>query len=139
MSDSAANKPPITFWIVSVIALIWNGMGVKAYLQQAYNTEAYQNMYTAEQLEITANMPTWVTALFAIAVFVGALASIGLLLRKKWATKLWLISLIAVIGQMAYILINVHASSIGMTIMIIVLAIFFYWFSRMSGAEGWLK
>ncbi|RED49484.1 hypothetical protein [Seonamhaeicola aphaedonensis] len=139
MSDSVANRPPITFWIVSVIALLWNGMGVKAYLQQAYNTEAYQKMYTAEQLEIAANMPAWVTALFAIAVFGGSIASIGLLLRKKWATKLWLLSLIAVISQMAYILINVYASSIGMTIMIIVLAIFFYWFSRMSSSEGWLK
>ncbi|WP_299554628.1 hypothetical protein [Seonamhaeicola sp.] len=139
MSDSATNKPPIWFWIVSVIALIWNGLGVEAYLQQAYDTEKYRNMYSEEQLEIAANMPAWVTGLFAIAVFGGALAAIGLLVRKKWATKLWLLSLIAVIIQMAYILINGYASSVGMTIMIIVLAIVFYWFSKMSGSKGWLK
>ncbi|WP_406683842.1 hypothetical protein N1F78_14290 [Seonamhaeicola sp. MEBiC1930] len=134
MTDSATNKPAIWFWIVSVIALIWNGMGVNAYLQQAYNTKGYQEMYTAEQQEIAANMPSWVTALFA-----GALAAIGLLVRKSWATKLWLLSLIAVIVQMGYILINGYASSIGMTIMIIVLAVVFYWFSKMSGSKGWLK
>ncbi|TXG39737.1 hypothetical protein [Seonamhaeicola maritimus] len=139
MTDSATNKPPIWFWIVSVIALIWNGMGVNAYLQQAYNTAGYQEMYTAEQQEIAANMPSWVTAAFAIAVFAGALAAIGLLVRKSWATKLWLLSLIAVIVQMGYVLINGYASSIGMTIMIIVLAVVFYWFSKMSGSKGWLK
>lgn len=139
MTESSSNKPPIWFWIVSVIALVWNGMGVNAYLQQAYNTESYQAMYTEEQLEIASNMPSWVTAAFAIAVFAGALAAIGLLLRKSWSVKLWLLSLLAVIIQMGYILINGYASSIGMTIMIIIFALIFVWFSRKSEANGWLS
>ena len=139
MTESSSNKPPIWFWIVSVIALVWNGMGVNAYLQQAYNTESYQAMYTEEQLEIASNMPSWVTAAFAIAVFAGALAAIGLLLRKSWSVKLWLLSLLAVIIQMGYILINGYASSIGMTIMIIIFALIFVWFARKSEANGWLS
>ena len=139
MTESSSNKPPIWFWIVSVIALVWNGMGVNAYLQQAYNTESYQAMYTEEQLEIASNMPSWVTAAFAIAVFAGALAAIGLLLRKSWSVKLWLLSLLAVIIQLGYILINGYASSIGMTIMIIIFALIFVWFARKSEANGWLS
>ncbi|APY12362.1 hypothetical protein BWZ22_14515 [Seonamhaeicola sp. S2-3] len=139
MSNSTTIKPPFWFWIISVIALIWNGMGVNAYLQQAYDTESYRAMYTEEQLEIAANMPIWVTATFAIAVFAGALASIGLLLRKSWSVKLWILSLIAVIIQMGYILINSYASSIEMTIMIILLAFLFVWFARKSEAKGWLS
>lgn len=138
MSNST-NKPPIWFWIVSVIALVWNGMGVNAYLQQAYNTESYRAMYTAEQLEIESNLPAFVTAAFAIAVFAGALAAIGLLLRKSWSVKLWVLSLIAVIVQMGYLLINGFASSIGMTIMIIAFAFIFVWFARKSEANGWLS
>ncbi|GGZ69415.1 hypothetical protein GCM10007028_03040 [Algibacter mikhailovii] len=114
-------------------------MGVNAYLQQAYNTESYRNMYSTEQLEIAANMPVWVTAAFAIAVFGGALAAIGLLLRKSWSVKLWLLSLLAVIIQMGYILINGYASSMVMTIMIIVFALFFVWFARKSESKGWLS
>ena len=139
MTESTTNKPSIWFWIVSVIALVWNGMGVNAYLQQAYNTESYQTMYSEEQLEIASNMPSWVTAAFAIAVFTGALGAIGLLLRKSWSVKLWLLSLLAVIIQMGYILINGYASSIGMTIMIIVFAFIFVWFARKSEANGWLS
>ncbi|WP_345167614.1 hypothetical protein [Algibacter aquimarinus] len=138
MSNST-NKPPIWFWIVSVIALVWNGMGVNAYLQQAYNTESYRAMYTAEQLEIESNLPAFVTAAFAIAVFAGALAAIGLLLRKSWSVKLWVLSLIAVIVQMGYLLINGFASSTGMTIMIIAFAFIFVWFARKSEANGWLS
>ncbi len=139
MSNSTSNKPPIWFWIVSVIALIWNSMGVYHYLIQAYDTESYRAMYTQEQLEIVANMPAWITAAFAISVFGGALAAIGLLLRKSWSVKLWYVSLLAVIVQMGYVLINGYASSIGMTIMIIVLAFFFVWFARKSEANGWLS
>ncbi|GAA4969375.1 hypothetical protein GCM10023315_18800 [Algibacter aquimarinus] len=114
-------------------------MGVNAYLQQAYNTESYRAMYTAEQLEIESNLPAFVTAAFAIAVFAGALAAIGLLLRKSWSVKLWVLSLIAVIVQMGYLLINGFASSTGMTIMIIAFAFIFVWFARKSEANGWLS
>jgi hypothetical protein len=139
MTNAINNKPPIWFWIISIIALAWNGMGVNAYLQQAYNTESYRAMYSAEQLEIAEHMPMWVTAAFAIAVFSGALAAIGLLLRKSWSTKLWLLSLIAVVIQMGYILLNGYASSLGMTVMILIFALLFVWFARMCEAKGWLS
>ena len=139
MITTSTNKPPIWFWILSIIALVWNGMGVNIYLQQAFKTESYQTMYSEEQLEIAANVPAWVTAAFAIAVFAGALGAIGLLLRKTWAVKLWFLSLIAVIIQMGYTLINGYESSIVMTVMIILFALFFVWFSRMSRNKDWLS
>ena len=49
MTVNSTQKPPIWFWIVAIIGLIWNGMGVNHYLQQAYNTESFRNMYTQEQ------------------------------------------------------------------------------------------
>ncbi|WP_142786071.1 hypothetical protein [Changchengzhania lutea] len=139
MNTTPSNKPPIWFWIISVIALIWNLMGVNAYLQQAFDTDSFRAMYSEEQLNMVANTPAWVTAAFAIAVFSGALAGIALLIRKKWATTLWLISLVAVIFQMGYVLTNGYESSMVMTIMIIVFAILFLLFSRHANAKGWLS
>lgn len=78
-------KPPVWFWIISILALIWNSMGVNQYLQQAYNTEAFKSMVSTEELEMIGQLPTWYTAVFAIAVFAGALGCILLLLRKKLA------------------------------------------------------
>ena len=132
-------KPPIWLWIVSVLALVWNGMGVKAYLDQAYNTETYRAMYSEEQIEIAANLPSYITAAFAIAVFGGILGSILLLLRKKLATVVFYLSLLAVIVQMGYLLINDYASSIGMTVMIIAFALFLAWFANFSASKGYIS
>jgi len=139
MTNESTKKPPVWFWIVSVLALVWNGMGVNAYLQQAYNTDSYREMYPPEQLEIAANMPSWVTAAFAIAVFGGALGAIALLLRKKLANTILIVSLLAVIVQMGYLLINDYVTSMVMTIMIIVFAFFIVWFARNATAKGWLS
>ena len=132
-------KPPVWYWIVSVIALIWNGLGVDGYLGQAYNTERYRSSFTPEQLETAANAPSWIMRAFAVAVFAGVIGSIALLLRKKWAFSLYLISLIAVIAQMGYFLINGHYDNIGMTISIIVFAMFLLWFSKKSISIGWIS
>ncbi|MEN3324081.1 hypothetical protein VP395_10105 [Mariniflexile soesokkakense] len=132
-------KPPVWFWIVSVIALLWNAMGVKQYLGQAYQTESWRAALTDEQFEMVSNFPSWLTAAFAIAVFSGVLGSLGLLLRKKWAYMVLLLSLIAVIVQMGYILAQEHYDGIAMTISIIVFALFLVWFSKNSVSKGWIS
>ncbi|GAA3641946.1 hypothetical protein [Flavivirga jejuensis] len=139
MTKTSTNDPPVWFWIVSVIALVWNTLGIDGYLGQTYNTERYRNSFSAEELEIAANLPSWITATFAIAVFAGVIGAIGLLLRKKWATIFWSISLIAVIVQMGYAFINNQVTHLEMTLMIVVLAFIFLWVSRRSQAKGWLS
>jgi len=134
-----SNKPPIWYWVIAVIALIWNGLGVDGYLGQAYNTERYRSAYTQEQLDLAASMPSWVMGAFAIAVFGAIIGVIALFLRKKWATTFFAISLIAVIAQMGFTLIKGHTDFLGMTISIIVFAIFLFWFSRFSTSKGWIN
>ncbi len=139
MTNQLTTKPPVWFWIISGFALIWNAMGVDQYLGQAYKTERWRAGLTDDQFEIVSNFPAWLTAAFAIAVFAGALGSLGLLLRKKWAYLLLVLSLIAVIIQMGYILIQGHADNIGMTISIIVFALFLVWFSKKTLSKKWLS
>lgn len=134
----STTKPPVWYWIVTIVALIWNAMGVNAYLQQAYNTESYRAMYTEEQLEIASNLPSYITAAFALAVFGGLLGAIFLLVRKQFAVMSFYVSLLAVIVQMGYLLIHGYASSIPMTIMIIVFALVFAWFAKYASSKGYL-
>lgn len=142
---NSINKPPIWFWLVSVIALIWNGLGVHGYLSQAYETSAYTDAYTTEQLEVMSSLPSWYTALFAIAVFTGAIGCLLLLLRKKAAKLLLILSFIAATIQMIYFLfiadlkgVDFSANEI-MAYMIIVFALFLVWFSNHSAKKGWIK
>ena len=95
-------KPPTWFWIISVIALLWNIMGVMAYLADAYMSVETLAELSQEQRMLYESRPAWATGAFALAVWGGLIGSIGLLLRKKWAYIMFIISLIAVLAQNVY-------------------------------------
>lgn len=145
MTNSTNVKPPVWFWIIAVIALIWNAMGVMQYLGQAYDTESFRSQYTAEQLEIIASTPAWATAAFAIAVFFGLLASFSLLLKKKFAYTLFLLSLLGIIVQLYHNLFVVESVDIYgpaaaiMSAMILVFGILLLLFSKYAIKKGWLN
>jgi hypothetical protein len=144
MNKNTSKKPPIWFWTISILAFLWNAMGVNAYIQQAYRTESFEAEYTSAQLEVIENMPAWATAAFAFAVFGGLLGCIALLLRKKWAKSLLLISLIGIVVQMFYNLFMVdNVDSYGpggviMPVLVIVIGVFLIWFAKKSEANTWL-
>ncbi len=131
-------KPPVWFWIISILALIWNSMGVNQYLQQAYNTEAFKSMVSTEELEMIGQLPTWYTAVFAIAVFAGALGCILLLLRKKLAYFVLLLSLISVLFQMGYITFSMDMANL-MTPFIVIAAVLLVLFSKHSKKKNWIN
>ncbi len=129
-------KKTAIYWIVGVLALIWNGMGVFQYLSMQYMKEEMAAAMTPEQNALMESLPTWYTAVFAIAVFAGILGSILLLLQKKAATPLFLISLLAVLIQMGYWLLGTNAREVMgnqaafMPVTVIIVAVFLYFFSR---------
>jgi len=141
---NSSTKPPVWFWVIGVIALLWNLMGVNAYLQQAYRTEAFTSMLTSEQLDMVNSTPAWAIGAFAIAVFAGALGCIALLLRKSWAKSLFLLSLIGIIVQMIYNLFISKAmevygpGAVVMPILVMLVGIFLVWYSKRSIIKGWI-
>ena len=137
-------KPTSAFWIISVLALLWNIMGVAAYLGQAYMTEEVLILLPQGEQDYHNNVPAWVTAVFATAVFAGVFGSVGLLMRKNWATILFIISLIAVIAQFTYnIFIQnfVELSGIKMIwpIVVLIIAILLVFLSRKAAKERWIS
>lgn len=143
--SSDKTKPNTLFWIIGVIALIWNSMGIDGYINQVYQTERFKTMYTEEQLEIIFNLPSWVTAAFAIAVFSSVIASILFLMRKKLAKTFFLIGLIAVLVQTTYnVFMNPGKEMYGameysMLIMIPLFALFLYWYTKKCADDGILN
>ncbi|MCK0109785.1 hypothetical protein MWU58_10795 [Flavobacteriaceae bacterium S0825] len=140
---SNSNKPGIAFWIIGIIALLWNGMGVNTYLQMAFKTEASTAGLNAEQIAMMNDTPAWLTALFAIAVFSGIIASILFLMRKKIAVTLFVISFVAATIQHLYWMFGTNASEVYadmqpylMPTIVIVLGAFWVWFSKNQQAKG---
>lgn len=140
------NKPNRWFWIIAVVAFIWNAMGVMRYLMQAYDTESFRDQFNSEQLALIDSTPAWGTGVFAVAVFGGLLGCILLLLRKKIAVILLGLSLLAVLVQMIYawlatdsIEIFGKVDGIVMPMIVIVIAIFLYFYSKGATLKGWIK
>lgn len=140
------NKPSIVFWIVGVIALLWNLLGVNAYIQQVYRTEGFLEAYTAEELALMDASPAWITALFAIAVFAGAIGSLLLLLRKKLAASLLLLSFLAALIQMGHYFFATEGPATFetipgtvMPIFVVVFAAFLVWYSKDAKKKGILS
>ena len=135
-------KPPVSFWIISVLALIWNGLGVMAYLTRAFATdEMIASLPEEQQAEFLIDYPAWYTAAFALAVFCGALGALGLLLKKKWAKPLFVLSAIAAIVQHAYLFATVDMSGMAilMPIMVVVVCIFLIYYSNTAIKKGYLS
>ena len=138
------NKPTSAFWIISAVALLWNIMGVVAYLGQAYMTEEVLKALPQAEQDYYNNVPAWVTGVFAIAVFAGIFGCVGLLMRKKWATILFIISLIAVIAQFIYNVIIqkfvvVSGEKMIWPFVVIIIAILLVFLSRKASKEGWIS
>ncbi|WP_434036103.1 hypothetical protein [Formosa sp. 4Alg 33] len=135
---SNETKLPIWYWIVTGFYLLWNALGVQQYFIQANNTEAFRSQYTEAQLQEIAQMPTWVMRAYAVAVMCGFLASILLMVRKRFAYPMALTSLVAVIAQMGYLFYVVKPASVIMPILVLVFAVGLLFFSKYSKSKNWL-
>ncbi|QNM86322.1 hypothetical protein H9W90_04145 [Polaribacter pectinis] len=134
------NKPSKAFWVIGVLALLWNLMGVSAYLFQALITEdMIAQLSPEQQAEMLVEHPAWITALFALAVFGGFLGCIFFLARKKIAYYLFILSGVCATIQQVHIMMNADLKMYVMPIMIIVVCIFLIWYSKKCIADGILK
>lgn len=145
MENTIKTKVPTWFWVVSGLALVWNLAGVMNYLSQAYMTDEIKGALPEDQAALLESTPSWVTAAFAIAVFAGALGCLALLLRKKWARPVLLLSLLGIIVQQIYIFFlsdsfEVYGSgAMFLPIVVIVVGIALVYFARMAQNKGWLS
>lgn len=139
------NKPATSFWVIGVLALIWNALGVMAYLGQKLMTDEMKAMIPADQLEIIENTPAWATAAFAIAVWFGLLGCIVLLMRKKIAKLLFIISLVGVLVQLVYNLFLTNAMEVYGTqsliqpLVTVSVGLFLIWHAKKCADDGILS
>lgn len=144
-SKSEAIVIPSWFKVVAIIALIWNLLGVLAFVGQMVITpEMLAALPTAEQ-ELYSSTPIWVTVAFAVAVFAGAFGSLLLLLKKTLATPILIFSLVGVLMQ------NIHsffmsksfevygAGGMVMPVIVILIAIYLVLLAKKAQAQGWFS
>lgn len=134
-----------SFTIIAVILLLWNMIGMAAFIMQ-YTADlsalARTDPYTAR---IFAQMPGWAWIAYAVAVGAGTLGAILLLLRKAAAVWPFLASVIAIVVQFGYSFLGTDMLAVkGPTTMIfpaviLLIAIAQLLYARSLAAKGVLR
>jgi lipid-A-disaccharide synthase-like uncharacterized protein len=146
MTQETKQKPPFWFWMIAIIGIIWNGLGLNQYLHQVYKTEGLKKMYPdPEVLEAILNTPSWVMAAFATAVLFGLLGCLLLLLRKQWAYPFFVLSLLGAALQSYYTIfmspaINIYGyGALLMPLTILLLGFIFVIFAKKCVRQSWIN
>ena len=141
MNVKKTNKVHWSFWLISILMLIWNVLGSINFFVQM-NPEMVASFRESEQA-IILNRPVWATVGFGIAVFSGALGCLFLLFKKNFSFYLFILSLLGIIITMIHSLtsgINFSTGEIvGIIVMPIVVAVFLIWYSKYANVKGWLS
>ena len=139
------NKLPTSFWVISIVGLLWNVFGIFNFIGQAFMTEEQMNKLPPEQQELFAAVPSWIYIIFAIAVITGTLGCLGLVMKKAWAVPLLLLSLFAVLIQMGYNLFFTNSAEVMgplatiLSVLVILVAVLLYYYARNSKSKGWIS
>ncbi|MFT4568605.1 MAG: hypothetical protein ACI9FN_003574 [Saprospiraceae bacterium] len=144
MTDSL--QIPTSFKIIAVLAILWNLFGVFSFIGHAFIPEQTFAGMTADQKTFMDGYPAWGFIVFGTAVTTGLLGSIGLLLRKKWAILLFLISLITLLINQFYPILFTNymeifggASTLILPIILAAVAIALWYYAKQCDAKGWLS
>lgn len=144
MTDQSL-APTRAFWIVAALLLIWNLIGDAAYLMQVtmdLDEFAKSDAYTAEQFRM---MPQWAWSAYAIGVWGGTAGSIALLLRRRMAIWLFVLSLAGIVAQFARVFVMTDLLAVkgpaaaAFPLLIAAIALFAIWYARWAAAKGWLR
>lgn len=134
------NRVHWSFWCIVSLMLVWNVLGCINFLLQL-DPEMIASYRDTEQA-IIVNRPLWATAGFALGVFAGAAGCIALLLKRRGAFYLFVVSLIGVLVAVTHSLtidISFGAGEmIGLLLMPILAALFLLWYTQYSQNKGWL-
>jgi len=141
-----SNPPsaPITLLIIAIASLIWNLVGCATFIADLTVTPEMIAQLPADQQMLRKFLPTWLPYVYGVAVFTGAIGCIGLILRKKWAVTILLVSFVAVLIQMGYTILFTQAVSVYgpgtamISVMVIFMAGFLYFYARNAAANRWL-
>lgn len=141
---NVAVSRPLSFWIVSVLALLWNLLGMAIFFLQINMPPETLAAMPADQRALYEATPVWVDGAFAVAVFGGALGSAMLLMKKRLALPLLMLSLLGLLVQMGYTYLMTPAfrvygpSGAVLPILLVLIAIFLVWFARRALSKGWI-
>ena len=145
MASYNRRRPPLWFWIVAIVLVMWGAMGVFACIQQFRLGADAMGPADDYYRKLYATFPQWYNWVYAAAVGSGLLGSLALLMRSASARGLFVVSLIAEIVQFGWLFATTDmvavrgvAATAGFPIVIVAIAAFQIWFAGVARRRGWI-
>jgi hypothetical protein len=143
---SFAQKPPMWFWIVSALFVLWGLAGAfSIYLFVTVgptmnpHPEAWDRAYAAA-------IPSWYLWVYVVAVGGGLLGGVALLMRSRLARPLFILSIIGVVIQFGYAFLATDlvahkglAATVPFPLVILLIALAQLWTANRAARRGWIS
>lgn len=142
MNEGQRPGVPAWFTPAALAAVAWEILGCVMYVMQVKVDPA---ALPADQRAIWEATPAWMTGAFALAVWVGLAGAVLLLMRRKLAEPLLLVSLVALVVQFSGLLLvpdlrGLMTSDMLLLPFVIVMVCAGIWsFARKARRNGWLR
>ena len=141
-----ALRTPWHLWVVGVVALLWNAFGCVDYTMTQLQGDVWLDQFGMTEVQIAYfhTMPTWTFAAWAIGVWGGALGAVLLLLRRKWALPVFVLSFLGWVAGVIYAFgmsngLEVMGNVWPMQIVIGAACVFYIWYAWMMSKRGVLR
>ena len=141
MKNSITN-PPVSFWIISSLAIAWN---LFEFYFSSFQLDYLEQNATAAEFEKIQNLPVWYVATFMIALFSEMLGAFLLFMRRKLCISFFLVAMVALIFIEFYWLFFFSIRKTSMMVSVIIpsvvvaVAVFLFLYSRFAFKKGWFK
>lgn len=138
------NKPPLWFFVVAVIALLWNAAGLMAVVADLRLSAADIAALSPDQQAMYAARPGWSVVGSVLAVGAGTLGCLLLLLRKRLAAAVFALSLVGVVVQDLGIFVVAGAGKDGNPVpfllqgLVLLIAVGLLLLARRAQGRAWL-
>lgn len=146
MSEPTNSQPGITFWVIGVLAVLWNLIGLYLYYSGvSASPEDLAAVYTEEQVALITATPAWATSANALAVTFGVIGSVLLLLRRNFAVTAFIVSLVAIVAWDVYMFALTDSLAVFGTPVVVIqgivlaVAVFLLWYASRQKAAGVLS
>ena len=144
MASKVFVKTPVSYWIITVLGLVWFAGGASDYVMVNYKVESYLANFTETQLAYLENRPFWFSLAWGVSIWCSVLGALAMLIRSHFAPVLFFVSIFGFAAALYYSYVvydpagaEFHtAFSHGMNAAIAISLLFFYVYTRRKVVTG---
>ncbi|WCT74108.1 sugar transporter [Sphingomonas naphthae] len=143
---AAWSNAPRSHIVISIILILWGLAGLASFVNEMLMTPERLAALPIAQQEMWTSMPGWLWYVFALAVASGFGGAVALLLRRRSALPLFVLSLAAIVVQFGYTLFVMDAigkmglvEAAAFPAVIFLIGVFQVYYARAAAKKGLLR